>query len=250
MILAITSNEAFNFNFHPIVWKSLLDNQISFKEYETIDINFYNLITELEKALIKKDEDLINSFDLNFVIKNSIGNDIELIDSGKETRVTLENIDTYIKLAKSMRMKEIKEQIKYIKNGLNSVIEENIIKILDWKQFEEMVCGEAKFDMESFKKYTKCDNKIKEIKWFWEWLENCKEEDKFKYLKFVSGRSRLPKSKIEHVIKLMSSKKNELPKSSTCFNTLYLPLYDSKEILCEKIKIAIDNITTINDTAI
>ena len=54
-----------------------------------------------------------------------------------------------------------------------------------------MVSGEAIFDIKDFKKHTiyiNSDGKEKIIQWFWEWLESCDEADKFKYLKFVSGR--------------------------------------------------------------
>ena len=56
------------------------------------------------------------------------------------------------------------------------------------------------FDTEDFKIHTKCDFEEEVVQWFWEWFENCKEEDKFKYLKFVSGRSRLPKKDYTHTI--------------------------------------------------
>ena len=247
IILSISSGEPLNLNLHPIVWKMILENKITFKEYKTIDNTFYNMIKNLEEGLSKKDHNLIDLYDLNFVIKNSNGSDIKFIEHGQEKKVTLDNVKTYIDLAKSKRLDEINNQIKYIKEGLYSGIEKNIIKILNWKQLEERVCGNPIFDIDDFKKHTKCDEKRIEIQWFWEWLESCKEEDKFKYLKFVSGRSRLPKSDYKHEINVIDTK-NQLPKSHTCFSSLDLPKYDSKEILFEKMKYAIENVTTINDS--
>ena len=248
MILAISSGETLNFNLHPIVWKSLLENSISFKEYETIDLNFYNLINQLEEGLSKKDKNLIDSLDLYFVIKNSNGKDFELIDNGQEIKVTLENVEKYIELAKSRRIKEIDNQMKYIKKGIYSGISKNILQILNWKQLEEMVCGKPIFDMDNFKRHTKCNNEEEVIKWFWEWLECCNEEEKFKYLKFVSGRSRLPKSDFAHTIHVINSQNNiKFPVAHTCFSELDLPKYESKEILFEKMKYAIENIANITD---
>ena len=154
----------------------------------------------------------------------------------------------YIELAKSMRIGEINNQIKFILNGINSGIEKNMLQILDWKQLEEMVCGEDIFNLEDFKKITKCDNEEEVIQWFWEWLKSCKEEDKFKYLKFVSGRSRFPKSGLKHTIRVMDNQnKLQLPIVHTCSSELDLPKYESKEILFEKMKYAIENITNITD---
>ena len=249
MILAISSCETFNFNFHPIIWKSLLEYNISFDEYKTIDLNFYNFINQLEEAFSKKDKDLIDSLDLNFAIKNSNGKDIELINNGQEIKVTLENVENYIKLAKTKRLEELNIQIESIKNGIFSVIVKNVLKFLDYKQLENMVCGEAKFDIEDFKNNTESNNEEEIIKWFWEWLESCKDEDKFKYLKFVSGRARLPKSGYTHKIVIIQTENNlQLPVAHTCFSQLDLPRYKTKEILCEKMKYAIENITNITDS--
>ena len=249
MILSISSGETFNLNLHPIIWKSLLENEITFKDYQTIDYTFFNLIRLLKEGLSEKDEKKINSLDLNFIIKNSNEKDIELIENGHKIKVTLENVENYINLAQSKRLEEINNQINYIKKGLYSAIGKNILQILNWKQLEEMICGEPLFDIKDFMKHTEyinCDIKDKIIQWFWEWLENCKEKDKFKYLKFVSGRSRLPKSDYKHKINVFNEK-DKLPVSHTCFSKLDLPRYDSKDIFHEKIKYVIDNVTSITD---
>ena len=251
---AISSGEALNLNLHPIIWKKILDKEIEFNEYETIDhIFFRNTIKKLEEALEKKDNILLEVFDLNFVIKNSKETDIELIEKGSDTKVNLDNLEKFIKLAKEKRMNEFQTQLDYIKKGLFSVIDKNIIQILNWKQLEEMICGKNKLDIDDFKKHThyhgyKDNDEV--IKWFWEWLENSNEETQFKYLKFVSGRTRLSQSgfgfEYTHLI-TKAGNNNSFPIAHTCFFTLDLPNYESKEILVEKITYAIENCTDISD---
>ena len=239
MGLAISTGDTLNLNFHPIIWKSLLENKISFQDYETIDIYLYNFIKYLEQILKNQNQTLID--DLYFTIKNSNQTDIELIENGKETKITFENLEKYITLAKSAIINEIATQIEHIKIGLYSVIDKSILQILDWKQFEEIVCGQTQFNIEDFKKNTQYRNNYDKkpiIEWFWEWFENSQEETKFKYLKFVSGRSRLPKTKYEHII-CIREKNEALPTVHTCFFTLDLPNYDSKKLFIEKIEYAI-----------
>ena len=68
------------------------------------------------------------------------------------------------------------------------------------------------------------------------------ENERIKYLKFVSGRSRLSKNenRYKHIIsKASQAERNGFPKSMTCFFKLNLPEYDSKEQLVEKMKYAI-----------
>ena len=253
MAMAISSGESLNLNLHPIVWKYILEKEISFEDYKTIDSNFYNIINQLEEGLKNKDENLIESFDLNFIIKNSNDSDIELIENGKSINVNLDNTEQFINLAKSQRINEMKNQIEYIKNGLYSSIEKKIMHILNWKQLEEIVCGKDILDIKDFKNHTKYEGYRKRdivIKWFWEWLKDSKEEDQFKYLKFVSGRTRLPKSifglKYIHTITKVGIN-NSFPRAATCFFTLKLPNYDSKEVFMEKMKYVIENCTDIND---
>ena len=48
MASSISTGEALDLNFHPIIWKSILGNDISFYDYESIDYYFYNYINKLE----------------------------------------------------------------------------------------------------------------------------------------------------------------------------------------------------------
>ena len=110
-----------------------------------------------------------------------------------------------------------------------------------------MVCGINELNIDEFKAnttYEGFDQGDINIKWFWEWFESTTENERIKYLKFVSGRSRLPKSeniiKYRHIIsKAVHDEKNGFPKSMTCFFKLNLPQYDSKEMLVKKMKYAI-----------
>ena len=253
MGMAIYSGEALSLNLHPIIWKSILENKIEFEEYKTIDLSIYNLINELEKGLKKNDKNILNNFDLYFVIQNSNNSEIELIKDGKTTKVTLENLDNYINLVKSKRINEFSIQIEFIKKGIYSVIDKNILQILMWTQFEEMVCGKNKLDIKDFKSHTVYSGytiKDKIIEWFWEWLEKSEEKKQFKYLKYVSGRTRLPKpgtrSSYTHTITKVSVN-NVLPRAATCFFTLKLPNYDSKELFIEKMEYVIENCSDITD---
>jgi len=247
MACSISTGEALDLNLHPCIWKCLLGNEINFYDYETIDFYFYNLINNLEDILKTKDKKILENYDLNFVIKNSNDSDIKLKPNGSIIKVDLDNLKEYIDLSKEKRIKEFKNQIEFIKKGFYSVISIDILQVLNWTQLEEMVCGKNKFDIEDFKNHTKYEgfdyNDIN-IKWFWEWFEETDEKDRIKYLKFVSGRSRLPKSdlgfKYRHTIsKAFNVNKNSYPKSTTCFFKLNLPEYDSKEIFVEKMKYAI-----------
>jgi len=68
------------------------------------------------------------------------------------------------------------------------------------------------------------------------------EDDKQKYLKFVNGRAKLttnPQLGRQHKISSYSRGDTHLPQSHCCFFQIDLPPYKSKEIMREKILIAI-----------
>ena len=255
MITAISSGEALDLNLHPIFWKSILENEITFYDFKTIDVTFFNLIINIEKALESNDKDFILNLNLKFIINNSNSSIIELIPNGKEILVDIDNAKEYIKLVKLNRISEFKSQIEYIKKGFYSVIPKDIAKILNYKQLEEMICGRKELDIKEFKNHiiykpdSYKDSQI--IKWFWKWFEEIREEDKVKYLKFVSGRTRLPipefKIDYKHTIYITNTT-NLLPHSQTCYFQLDLPKYETYDAFVDKIQYAIMNCADIADS--
>ena len=255
MITAISSGEALDLNLHPIFWKSIIENEITFYDFKTIDVTFFNLIINIEKALESNDKDFILNLNLKFIINNSNSSIIELIPNGKDILVDIDNAKEYIKLVKLNRISEFKSQIEYIKKGFYSVIPKDISKILNYKQLEEMICGRKELDIKEFKNHTIYkpdsykDSQI--IKWFWKWFEEIREEDKVKYLKFVSGRTRLPipefKIDYKHTIYITNTT-NLLPHSQTCYFQLDLPKYETYDAFVDKIQYAIMNCADIADS--
>ena len=279
MASAIATGEALDLNLHPVVWTALLGNEITFYDYENIDYTFFGLINNLEmelkpeneekdknsegnisnietnnKVLLKEeDENFQEKYNLNFIIKNSNETDIELKPDGEKIPVNLSNLKEYISLSKKIRTSEFMSQIEFIKKGFNSVIPSNILQHLYWRQLEELVCGKATLDIRLFKENTRYegfekDNEV--IKWFWDWLGKCSEHEQSLYLKFVSGRTRLPKDKnfkYTHVIqKYNSCGSDSFPNSATCFFTLKLPVYKDRETLEKKMNYSILNCDEID----
>ena len=74
-------------------------------------------------------------------------------------------------------------------------------------------------------------------------------DEKKLFLQFVWARSRMPlkESDFDAPFKIQKGTQNSsaLPSASTCFFSLSLPEYESKEILREKLLFAINNVTTM-----
>ena len=99
--------------------------------------------------------------------------------------------------------------------------------------------------------YDSYEANSKIIQDFWKVLESFSEEEKSLYLKFVSGRTRLPDARsinLIHKIQKLNKRNpdNYMPASTTCYFTLSLPNYSSYEILRDKLRYAIHNCNSID----
>ena len=116
------------------------------------------------------------------------------------------------------------------------------------------------------------------MRYFWASLEQMNQNQRSKFVQFVSARSRLPRAADEFSMNFKVRPKrtlcfhptlqlrrvcagqivepkpaareapdSHLPHSQTCFFTLSLPFYSSQEVCFRKLKYAIENATTMDD---
>lgn len=120
------------------------------------------------------------------------------------------------------------------------------MKLLDWRQLEEIICGKKVIDFESFKQIMHNSTGNSDYgEWLLEIFKEWPEEKRRKYLKFVSGRERLPERlDFTHNVYLDDEENNpdgKLPIGETCDFNLRLPEYSSMQRMKEKLEYAIDH---------
>ena len=119
-------------------------------------------------------------------------------------------------------------------------------------EMEKMVTGTAKVDITKLREtaeYEDIDASSPVVSYLWEVLEEMDDEDRTLFLRFVCARSRMPAangaSSQPVVLKLQGAHHDQpdsyLPHAQTCFFSLTLPKYSSKDILREKLQYAIRN---------
>ncbi|PVD19395.1 hypothetical protein C0Q70_19883 [Pomacea canaliculata] len=88
------------------------------------------------------------------------------------------------------------------------------------------------------------------IKWFWTILEEFTNEERIQFLRFISGRTRLPSNPadITQRFQIMTSDRglDSLPTSQTCFFQLRLPMYSSCEVMADRLRYAINHCRSID----
>ena len=254
MLHSLTSGNVLSLNLHPIFYKKLLNYEISFKDIETVDKLSYKFITSLE-AIKDEIEFKEKHNDLFFAVHSSSDNSlIDLKKDGQNIKVTFEKLPEYIKLYKEFLIKEIDEQVSFIKKGIFDILDESLSLLLTPQDLEEFICGKPYLDIQLLRERTRYDGYESDspiIANFWKALESFNEDEKSKYLRFVSGRSRLPDPRniyFEHKIQVYQHKipDERMPTSATCYFSLKLPKYSTYEILRDRLRYVINNCCSID----
>ena len=121
------------------------------------------------------------------------------------------------------------------------------------EELEKLVCGVREVDVELLKsctEYEEVEESEAHIGYFWSVVEEMRPEERTQLLKFVWARSRMPNSAKDFPMNFklqgpptgsQDDPDSWLPHAQTCFFSLSLPKYTSKETLRAKLLFAINN---------
>ncbi|XP_039127300.1 E3 ubiquitin-protein ligase UPL6-like [Dioscorea cayenensis subsp. rotundata] len=228
--------------------------------------NYLNDLPSLDPELyrhllfLKHYQGDISELELYFVVvNNEYGEQTEedLLPGGKDTRVTNENVITYIHLIANHRLNyQIRHQSLHFLRGFQQLIQKEWIEMFSEHEIQLLISGSLESldvdDLRSNAHYSggyHLDHRV--IVMFWEVLKSFSLEHQKKFLKFVTGCSRgpllgfkylEPKFCIQRAAPLNATEDDldRLPTSATCMNLLKLPPYRSKEQMQSKLLYAIN----------
>ncbi|KAI0208518.1 putative E3 ubiquitin-protein ligase HERC1 [Lamellibrachia satsuma] len=128
-----------------------------------------------------------------------------------------------------------------------------LLSLLTATNLEQMVCGMPEVSVDVLKKvvrYREVDETNQLIQWFWQVLESFDNDERILFMRFVSGRSRLPANPADISQRFQIMKVDRavdgLPTSQTCFFQLRIPPYSSRELLADRLRYAIHNCRSID----
>lgn len=241
------SQESLVLSLSQFVWKNLVGEPVSWtRDFVTIDSAEVKFIDSIETMKREKFEDSFEGA-LKFTTVLSDGETVPLVPGGGEELVTYDNRSKYCKMVKEQRMNENKMQIDAIRQGLVSVIPVELLNLVTWQELELKVCGNPEISVEALKKSTRYDSSLSEgcqtVKIMWEALEKFSNDDRSRFLRFITGRRRLP---CTIFIDSAESPNSKLPTSATCSNTLYLPKYKNVDEAVDRLRYAAYNCVAID----
>ncbi|KAK5713412.1 hypothetical protein LTR17_017593 [Elasticomyces elasticus] len=138
-------------------------------------------------------------------------------------------------------------QLKAFHRGFYRIVDQHSLSILSStpETLKSALEGSTRLDVDDLRKYTKYTNYYPNSSYivdFWDVVKNWPEKKQRQLLQFVTAVERVPLGGCRYltfeITRLWDP--NLLPESSTCFSMLKLPQYDTKEILDEKLTLALE----------
>ncbi|RWS12069.1 E3 ubiquitin-protein ligase HERC4-like protein [Dinothrombium tinctorium] len=192
--------------------------------------------------------------DLNFTISlNCYGHpqDFDLCLDGAKKQLTYSNRKEYVDLYWNFILNEsVSKQFGAFNAGFTKVVETDILNLFQAEELMQLIIGQENYDWQllekegtSYKEPFNVDHPT--IKMFWNVFHSLSEEEKRKFLLFLTGSDRIPilgMKAINFVIQAMKVGEDHLPVAHTCFNVLDLPeKYSSEQKLRNKLLQAIEH---------
>lgn len=256
MAMSIRAKLYLPFEFPPLIWKKIVGEEVNKYDLMEIDMITSRQLDEIEfchkeqlnttttsennnnnglfNEPITNQETFYNKYQgkLKFVYIGSDSIEKDLILNGHLKEVTFENRFEYCDLVRKARLNEFDVQIAAIARGMGQVIPMRALLLFSAKQLEELVCGNAKIDIDVWKQNTEVSGvSSATVNLFWKVMESLTVQEQTGFVRFAWGRSRLPSKSEDFQMKmrLTSGGRAALPVSHTCFFSVELPEYRTEE---------------------
>ncbi|XP_040012788.1 probable E3 ubiquitin-protein ligase HERC1 isoform X4 [Xiphias gladius] len=256
MAVAIRTKKPLDLHLAPWVWKQLCSMPLGGPDLEEVDLLTYRTlqgILHLENSGITDDNFHVMIPLDSFMAHSADGRLVPVVPGGQNISLTFANRTEYVERALDHRLHEMDSQVAAVREGMSTIIPVPLLSLLTAQQLEQLVCGLPEVSVEMLKKLVRYRDITEShllIGWFWQSLEEFTNEERVLFLRFVSGRSRLPSNLADITQKFQIIKVdrpvNGLPTAQTCFFLLRLPPYTSQAILTERLRYSIHNCPSID----
>lgn len=188
MGIAIRSGSPINLNLAPPVWKQLVGLPLTLSDLSEIDSDYV-------QGLLYIRDNPEAFFGIEFTAPSATGHEVRLHHSW--AHVTEENSQEYVGLSTHLRLHEFDVQIQAMREGLAKVVPVPLLSLFTGPELETMVCGSHEISINLLKSvttYKGINSSASLVRWFWEVMESFNNSERSLFLRFVWGRTRLPRT--------------------------------------------------------
>ncbi|EAY04943.1 hypothetical protein TVAG_039950 [Trichomonas vaginalis G3] len=239
-----------DFPFAPFVWKYLANEPLDKNDILCLDEHFANMANSLVT---------INEHDFNKTYANMKWAVTDWDDStnwlkSKDQIVGYNDIKNYLNMCVGARINSVKANLENMKRGFYDNLGFSNPSIFNSNLISYLAQGSRTVTTQAFKSITSMLAPTnQQERYFWEAVDRMTNEQRSLLLKFATTMTRIPNPAINLGFKLFVNfeaqlSDSSLPKASTCFNRLYLPLYSSSEVMYNKLVTAIEFCDTMENS--
>ncbi|KAG1662456.1 E3 ubiquitin-protein ligase HERC2 [Nymphon striatum] len=193
MGIAIRSGCPLSINLAEPMWKLLAGIFLTPADLTEVDRDYVPGLMCIQD--MEEEENVFQKMDMPFSTPSSSGQEIRL--STRHKRITLDNRSEFIRLALNYRLNEFEEQVEVVRRGMAEVIPLPLISLFTGYELESMVCGNPDIPLTLLKSvatYKGIEAHAPLVVWFWEVMEEFSNTERSLFLRFVWGRTRLPRT--------------------------------------------------------
>ncbi|PZC79825.1 hypothetical protein B5X24_HaOG215814 [Helicoverpa armigera] len=246
MGIAIRTGSPLSLSLAEGVWRQLAGQPLRPQDLAEVDKDFLPALLCIRDMTPHNKE--LQNLELPFSIPSAAGHEVPL--STRHKRVTPDNKDEYVQLALHYRLHEFDEQVRAVRDGMSRVVPAPLLALFTAADLETLVCGSPDIPVHSLRAsatYKGIEPNAPLVQWFWEVMEELSGSERALFLRFVWGRTRLPRAPqdprqrdfVLQVLDKYQPPDHFLPESYTCFFLLKMPRYSCKSVLREKLRYAI-----------
>ncbi|XP_045760290.1 probable E3 ubiquitin-protein ligase HERC2 isoform X8 [Maniola jurtina] len=246
MGIAIRTGSPLSLSLAEGVWRQLAGQPLRPQDLAEVDKDFLPALLCIRDMTPSNKE--LQNLELPFSIPSAAGHEVQL--STRHKRVTPDNKDEYVQLALHYRLHEFDEQVRAVRDGMSRVIPAPLLALFNASELETLVCGSPDIPVHALRAsatYKGIEPNAPLVQWFWEVMEELSGSERALFLRFVWGRTRLPRAPqdprqrdfVLQVLDKYQPPDHFLPESYTCFFLLKMPRYSCKSVLREKLRYAI-----------
>jgi len=180
----------------------------------------------------------------------------ELIENGRDTPVTNENVQDYVRLLWRHHACA-NDAAWHLARGLYAVLPPDLLSVFDAYELELLLCGAEDVDVDDWEKHTEYAGEYRRrgsnhpvVKWWWRAVRSLEPQDRAKLLQFCTGSARVPSFGFRALqrndgrfqrfcVQSLPRTAPRFPRAHTCFNRVDLPLYASYAELAAGLRVVL-----------
>ncbi|EAY06234.1 hypothetical protein TVAG_034130 [Trichomonas vaginalis G3] len=242
------------FTFPPFFWTCLVTGEITIDDVFSIDNEYKDFVTNLEKDSKEKTPQQFQELYGNNhnKIKNIRGEEVSVFSFSSKS-LNQGSAGRFISSANSLRIQKLLTPLLLIRNGFWKALDLAPPPFVTPQLLEFLACGDRTISVSKLRALTEFQGAPRKmIDIFWTVISRLSEQEKRKFLQFATGTTQIPSNaKYPFLIvdyNRVPAPDTNLPSASTCFYRLHIQEYSSAEVFHRKLLQAIEYTGTFENS--